>query len=85
MNDFGRAVATGLGQSDYAALARSLGADGYRIERPEELAPALEAALHAQRPAVLDVITDPELPSPDASRNLGSVPAEQAVLFKPEP
>lgn len=40
---------------DFAAVARAYGAEGVRIERAEELAPALGRALVAGRPAVLDV------------------------------
>ena len=41
---------------DFAALARAFGAEGKRVERPEDLKPALEEAIHADRPYVLDVI-----------------------------
>ena len=41
---------------DFAALARAFGAEGRRVERPEDLKPALEEAIAANRPYVLDVI-----------------------------
>lgn len=47
------------GNADLAAFARSLGGFGVRVERDEELAPALAAALDQDRPAVVDVIQDP--------------------------
>ena len=47
---------------DYAAFARQIGLEGIRVERPEEVAPALDRALAADRPAVVDVPTDPEVP-----------------------
>jgi acetolactate synthase-1/2/3 large subunit len=40
---------------DFAAVARAYGAEGVRIERAEDLAPALRRALAAGRPTVLDV------------------------------
>jgi acetolactate synthase-1/2/3 large subunit len=40
---------------DYAAMARSFGADGYLVSAAGELRPALEAALANQRPAVIQV------------------------------
>lgn len=40
---------------DYAAVARGCGADGIRIERAEELGPAIRRALAADRPVLLDV------------------------------
>jgi sulfoacetaldehyde acetyltransferase len=45
---------------DYAELARDMGAMGRRVEEPEEVIPALEEALAADEPAVLDIITDPD-------------------------
>ena len=40
---------------DYAAMARSFGADGYQIEAADQLAPALAAALASERPALIQV------------------------------
>jgi acetolactate synthase I/II/III large subunit len=43
---------------DFARLAEDMGALGIRIEKPSEIAGALERALKADRPAVIDVVTD---------------------------
>ena len=43
-----------------------MGALGLRVEKPAELAPALERALEAKRPAVIDVVTDIEALAPPA-------------------
>lgn len=50
---------------DFAALARSCGADGYSISAPDDLRSALRKALGRRRPAVLDVpmINEP-VPTP---------------------
>jgi acetolactate synthase I/II/III large subunit len=40
---------------DYAAMARSFGADGYMVTTADELRPALEAALASGRPSVIQV------------------------------
>lgn len=40
---------------DFAAIARACGADGVEVERPDQLEPALRAALESGRPTVLDV------------------------------
>src|SRR5689334_17930210 len=45
MNYGGRVVGTTLRHSDYAGLARSLGAHGERVERAEDLAGAVRRAL----------------------------------------
>ena len=47
---------------DYAAFARQIGLEGIRVERPEDVGPGWDRALAAGRPAVLDVVTDPEVP-----------------------
>jgi acetolactate synthase-1/2/3 large subunit len=49
---------------DFAALARACGADGIRVERPRDLAPALEHALGANAPFVLDVHVDRDIRPP---------------------
>jgi acetolactate synthase I/II/III large subunit len=43
----------------YAGVAEALGCVGLRVERPGELGDALDAALAADRPAVIDIRTDP--------------------------
>ncbi len=48
-----------------AKMAESLGCLGFRVEQPEEVAPALVQALEAERPAVLDVVSDVEALAPD--------------------
>jgi pyruvate dehydrogenase (quinone) len=47
---------------DYAAYARGLGMEGIRIERPEDIVSAWEAALAAGKPCVLDAIVDANVP-----------------------
>jgi len=46
----------------YAGFAESLGLLAITVEKPDELGLAWDEALAADRPAVLDVITDPDLP-----------------------
>ncbi len=46
--------------TDFARLAEDLGAVGIRVERPEQIGPAIRRALAAGRPAVVDVVTEAE-------------------------
>jgi pyruvate dehydrogenase (quinone) len=46
----------------YAAYAELIGLRGLRVEKPEEVGPAWDEALRADRPCVLDVKTDPKVP-----------------------
>jgi pyruvate dehydrogenase (quinone) len=47
---------------DYAAFAASLGLHGINVDKPDQLGPAWDQALAADRPTVLDVRTDPNVP-----------------------
>src|SRR5579872_249305 len=51
-----------LPEINYAAYAQLLGLEGIRVERENEIAPALKQALSAQRPVVLDLLSDPSVP-----------------------
>ncbi len=74
----GRVVGTLLANSDYAAMARALGAHGERLEKPEDLPAAIERAL-ANAPAVIDVVTSQTVVSSDATKGLGFVPEFQPL------
>jgi pyruvate dehydrogenase (quinone) len=45
----------------YAAYAQSLGLKGIRVDRPQDVGPAWEAALAADRPVVYEAYTDPNI------------------------
>lgn len=51
---------------DFARLAEDIGAIGIRVEKPEEFGRAMERALEADRPVVIDVVTDIEAVAPAA-------------------
>ncbi len=55
-----------FGPTDFTAVARSFGVRGIRVEQPQEIAPALEAALAADQPTLIDVVTDLEPRAPEA-------------------
>jgi acetolactate synthase I/II/III large subunit len=74
----GRVVGTTLRHSDYAAMARALGAHGERVENPAGLVGALRRAL-ANAPALVDVVTSQSAISSDARKGLGFVPEFQPL------
>jgi acetolactate synthase-1/2/3 large subunit len=78
MNYGGRVVGTTLRHSDYAALARALGANGERVEQAADLPAALQQALK-NPPALIDVVTSQTVVSSDAKKGLGFVPDFQAL------
>lgn len=47
----------------YADYAEMLGLRGIRVERPEDVAVAWDAALQSDRPVVIDAVTDPNVPT----------------------
>jgi len=51
---------------DFAGLAEHIGAIGIRVEKPADLAPAFDRALAADRPVILDVVTDIDALAPPA-------------------
>jgi pyruvate dehydrogenase (quinone) len=51
-----------LPEVSYAQFAQSIGLDAITVRDPEELGPAWDRALASDRPAVLDVYCDPEVP-----------------------
>lgn len=78
MNYGGRVVGTTLRHSDYAAMARALGAHGERVENIGDLAGAIERAIK-NAPALVDVVTSQTVVSSDAKKGLGFVPDYQAL------
>ncbi len=53
-------------QTNFAKIAEDMGAMGIRVEKAEDIAPALKKALTANRPVVIDVATDIEALAPTA-------------------
>ena len=51
-----------LHNPDFAKFAELCGGVGRTVERPEEIRPALEAALASDRPALVEVVVDPYEP-----------------------
>jgi acetolactate synthase-1/2/3 large subunit len=74
----GRLVEVELGDCRFDLVARGLGAYAERVERSDELVPALERAL-ARAPALLDVAVTRDATSPDARSGLARVPDRQAL------
>lgn len=54
-----RYVGTNLKNPDFAAVARSMGADGHRVEHESEIQDAVRTAIASGRPTVIDVVVDP--------------------------
>jgi pyruvate dehydrogenase (quinone) len=46
----------------YARYAESLGLMGVRVDRPDQVGEAIDRVFHADRPAVLEAVVDPNVP-----------------------
>jgi acetolactate synthase-1/2/3 large subunit len=49
---------------NFARIAQEMGCTGIRVERPEKIGEVLEEALTAEKPVVIDVLTDAECEPP---------------------
>jgi acetolactate synthase-1/2/3 large subunit len=56
-----RVVGTELANPDFAEFGRVLGCHGETVTKTDEVAPALERAIKSNRPAVIELQTDPNL------------------------
>jgi acetolactate synthase-1/2/3 large subunit len=73
---YGRSVATELLQARYDQVVQGLGGYGEFVERPDDLQPALERALAAGRPALLNIAVQRAI-SPRAEAAIGRRKAAQ--------
>ncbi len=63
-------VATRLAPTRYDRLGEVFGGHGEHVERPEEIAPALERALASGKPAIVNVMLDPDAMAGHAYRGM---------------
>ncbi|WP_329453861.1 thiamine pyrophosphate-requiring protein [Streptomyces sp. NBC_01497] len=71
----------GLPDVPYADFARSIGLDGVRVEKPDEVRGAWERALAADRPFVLDFRTDPAVPPIPPHASLDQIAAAASAVL----
>ena len=74
----GRVIGTDLLNPDFAAFARSFGAYGERVERSSAFPAALERALDADGPALLELVCDPEALTPRQSLSQARAQGERS-------
>ena len=75
----------GLPDFPYATYAESLGLRGFRVDRPELIGETWEKAFAADRPAVLEVQTDPEVPPLPPHITLEQAKAFASSVLKRDP
>ncbi|WP_309115312.1 thiamine pyrophosphate-requiring protein [Saccharothrix sp.] len=70
---------------DYAAFARSVGLVGVNVDAPDDLGAAWDEVLRADRPAVLDVRCDPNVPPIPPHASFDQVKNTAEALLKGDP
>src|SRR3546814_13872946 len=66
----------------YARYAEMLGLKGIFVNRPEQVGPAWDEALSADRPCVIEVVTDPDVPPLPPHITLAQAKAFMTSMFK---
>ncbi|MGA2409649.1 MAG: thiamine pyrophosphate-requiring protein [Candidatus Binataceae bacterium] len=74
-----------LPEFPYAQYAESLGLKGIRVDRPENIGHAWDEALAANRPCVVDVITDPDVPPLPPHITFANAAKFASTLMKSDP
>jgi pyruvate dehydrogenase (quinone) len=69
----------------YAGWAQMLGLNGIRTEDPEEVGSCWERALASDRPTVLEVVTDPEVPPLPPHITLEQAKSFASAVLKGDP
>jgi pyruvate dehydrogenase (quinone) len=69
----------------YAHYAESLGLRGIRVDRPEQIAPAWDEAFAADRPVVVEAVTDPNVPPLPPHISFAQAKAMASSVLKGDP
>jgi pyruvate dehydrogenase (quinone) len=69
----------------YARYAELIGLEGIRVEAPDQVGPAWERALDAGRPAVIEAVTDPEVPPLPPHITIDQAKALSSALLSGDP
>jgi len=75
----GEVYGTDLPSQDYAKVAQSYGIDGVRITKKEDVGPEFKKAFESGKPALLDIVTDPDT-LPDSLISFARVEFEGAKV-----
>ncbi len=59
-------------KTNYARIAQEFGCIGIRVENPAEIAPAIQSALQADQPVVIDVVTNADCHPPALGKPAGT-------------
>ncbi|MBU8915143.1 thiamine pyrophosphate-binding protein [Bacillus sp. FJAT-29953] len=82
--DFGPqyTVGTVLNHTRYDQIMEAFGGYGENVTELSQLSGAIERAMAAGRPALINVLTSADVTSPDLARGLAQVPEDQPINYK---
>lgn len=66
----------------YAEYAKMIGLDGIRIDKPEQIVPAFDQAMSADKPVIVEAVTDPNVPLLPPHVSPGQAAKFFTALFK---
>ena len=69
----------------YADFARGIGLEAITVRTPDELGPAWDRVLASDRPSVLDVYCDPEVPPIPPHAEFAEVKSMMQAMLKGDP
>ena len=69
----------------YARFAEMVGQKGIKVARPEEVGPAWDAALSADRPALIEALVDPAVPTLPPHVTVKQAASYAKALLKGDP
>jgi pyruvate dehydrogenase (quinone) len=79
------APSQGLPDFPYAAYGELLGLKGIRVAHPDDVGPAWDEALRCNRPCVLEMVTDPNVPPLPPDVSLKQARAYFSAMLKGDP
>ncbi|GIO24126.1 sulfoacetaldehyde acetyltransferase [Oceanobacillus sp. J11TS1] len=77
-----RFIGSDIEAPDFAEVAKSMGALGYRIEKPEDIAPVVKEVLEKRQPAVLNIFVDGTQLAPPFRRDALQMPTRLLDKYK---
>ena len=77
-----RFIGSDIEAPDFAEVAKSMGALGYTIDKPEDIAPTIEEVLAKRKPAVLNIFVDGTQLAPPFRRDALKMPTRFLDKYK---
>lgn len=77
-----RFIGSDIAAPDFAEVARSMGALGYTIDKPEDIAPTIKEVLAKRKPAVLNIYVDGTQLAPPFRRDALKMPTRFLDKYK---